>query len=50
MEVFEELVREEGITVVMVTHERSFAERTSRQIVLSDGQVVADIDQRGAAG
>jgi lipoprotein-releasing system ATP-binding protein len=46
MEVFEQLVREEGITIVMVTHERSFATRTSRQIVLSDGQIVDDIDQR----
>ena len=49
MEVFEELVRTQGLTIVMVTHERSFAARTSRQIVLSDGQVVADIDQRQPA-
>jgi len=49
MEVFEQLVREEGITIVMVTHERTFAARTSRQVVLSDGQVVADIDQRPQA-
>ncbi len=46
MGVFERLVREEGRTIVMVTHERSFAARTSRQIVLSDGRIVADIDQR----
>ena len=52
IEVFEHLVREEGITIVMVTHERSFAARTSRQVELSDGRIVADIDQRheGAAG
>jgi lipoprotein-releasing system ATP-binding protein len=49
MEVFEQLVREEGLTIVMVTHERSFAARTSRQVVLSDGQIVADIDQRPQA-
>jgi lipoprotein-releasing system ATP-binding protein len=49
MEVFEELVRTQGLTIVMVTHERSFALRTSRQIMLSDGQVVADIDQRTPA-
>jgi lipoprotein-releasing system ATP-binding protein len=49
MEVFEQLVREEGLTIVMVTHEQSFAKRTSRQVVLSDGQVVADLDQRPAA-
>jgi len=42
MDVFEQLVRERGITVVMVTHERSFALRASRRIDLSDGRVVAD--------
>src|SRR6185369_17355359 len=46
MEVFEKLVRDQGLTIVMVTHERAFAARASRQIVLSDGQVVEDIDQR----
>jgi lipoprotein-releasing system ATP-binding protein len=49
MEVFERLVREQRLTVVVVTHERSFAARTSRQIVLSDGQVIADLDQRPPA-
>jgi len=38
-------VREERITVVMVTHERSFASRASRQIILQDGRVLEDIDQ-----
>jgi len=42
MDVFEQLVRERGITVVMVTHERSFALRASRRIDLRDGRVVAD--------
>lgn len=46
MEVFEELVRAEGRTIVMVTHERSFAARAARQIVLKDGAVIDDIDQR----
>lgn len=46
MDVFERLAREEGITIVMVTHERTFASRTSRQIVLRDGRIVDDIDQR----
>ncbi len=48
MEVFERLVRTEGLTVVMVTHERSFAARSSRQIAMSDGTIVGDIDQTGA--
>lgn len=45
MDIFEKLVREQGITIVMVTHERSFAMRASRQVVMSDGQIIADIDQ-----
>jgi len=46
MSVFESLVREQGITVLMVTHERSFAARASRQLVMRDGRIVEDIDQR----
>jgi len=46
MDVFERLARVQGITVVMVSHERSFAQRTSRQLVMRDGQVVEDLDQR----
>jgi lipoprotein-releasing system ATP-binding protein len=46
MEAFEKLVREDGRTIVMVTHEHSFALRASRQIVMSDGRIVADVDQR----
>jgi lipoprotein-releasing system ATP-binding protein len=42
VEVFERLVQERGITVVMVTHEREFARRASRRIDLRDGLVVAD--------
>jgi lipoprotein-releasing system ATP-binding protein len=45
MALFERLVREEGRTVVIVTHERSFAARCSRQIVLKDGYLVSDLDQ-----
>ena len=46
MEAFEKLVREDGRTIVMVTHEQSFAHRASRQIMMSDGRIVADVDQR----
>jgi lipoprotein-releasing system ATP-binding protein len=45
MEVFQSLVREQGITIVMVTHERSFAAMATRQISLSDGRVIGDVDQ-----
>jgi lipoprotein-releasing system ATP-binding protein len=46
MSVFESLVREQGITVLVVTHERSFAARASRQLVMHDGRIVEDLDQR----
>lgn len=46
MDVFERLVRQDGQTVVMVTHERTFAERASRQIVMRDGVIIEDRDQR----
>jgi ABC-type lipoprotein export system ATPase subunit len=46
MEVFEKLAREQGLTIVMVTHERSFAAMASRQIALRDGHIVSDVDQR----
>ncbi len=45
MELFETLVREQHLTVIMVTHERSFAAGASRQIVLQDGQLLEDLDQ-----
>jgi lipoprotein-releasing system ATP-binding protein len=40
---------QKGATIVMVTHERSFAARTARQVVLKDGRVIEDIDQRPKA-
>jgi lipoprotein-releasing system ATP-binding protein len=46
MDVFEKLAREQRITIVMVTHERTFATRASRQIVMSDGRIIEDLDQR----
>ncbi|MDP9000307.1 MAG: ABC transporter ATP-binding protein [Myxococcota bacterium] len=39
-QVFAQLVREQGRTIVMVTHETSFARRADRQIRLKDGRVV----------
>ena len=41
-QVFTSLVREQGRTVIMVTHETSFARRAHRQIRLKDGRVLAD--------
>jgi len=44
----EELNRESGSTVVLVTHDLTLAERTGRVIRLSDGVVVEDRDTRGS--
>jgi lipoprotein-releasing system ATP-binding protein len=48
MGIFEQLVHEHGITLVMVTHEPRFAERATRQLVMRDGRIVEDRDQRAA--
>lgn len=40
--IFERVNREMGTTILMVTHERDFAERGSRQIHLTDGQIESD--------
>lgn len=45
-EVFADLARTQGRTIVMVTHDASFAGRTDRQVKLVDGRVVEDNRQR----
>jgi len=40
MEIFEQLARAQGITIVMVTHEASYARRADREIRLHDGRIV----------
>ena len=40
MQIFERLVREQGMTIVMVTHEASYAARAEREIRLRDGRIV----------
>ncbi len=44
-QVFAELARSHGRTVVMVTHDADFARRAGRQIRLRDGRVVEDTRQ-----
>jgi len=41
--VFERLAREQGRTIVMVTHDKEFAVRADRQVALRDGRVFADV-------
>lgn len=42
MEIFKRLNREEGNTVIIVTHEREIAEFTDRIITFKDGRVIGD--------
>jgi len=42
MTVLEGLNRDEGITVIVVTHEATIAAYTSREIIIKDGQIVTD--------
>jgi putative ABC transport system ATP-binding protein len=42
MRIFQELNKERGITVVLVTHEQDIAQHTRRIVRLQDGLVVSD--------
>jgi len=42
MALFQKLNAEQGITIILVTHEADIAEHAKRQIVFRDGQVVGD--------
>lgn len=43
MDILERLNREDGITVILVTHESDIAAYASRELIMTDGQVVQDI-------
>jgi ABC-type lipoprotein export system ATPase subunit len=40
MELLEDLNKKNNITVIIVTHEKDIADRTRRQIVIRDGEVI----------
>ncbi|MFI5364776.1 MAG: ABC transporter ATP-binding protein [Candidatus Binatia bacterium] len=48
LEIFVNLSRDQGITVVLVTHEPDIATYAQRVITFRDGQVVSDVRQPGA--
>ncbi|MCI1279753.1 MAG: ABC transporter ATP-binding protein [Nitrospira sp.] len=43
MNILEQLNREDGITIVLVTHESDIAAYASRELVMKDGQIVQDM-------
>ncbi|WHZ22848.1 MAG: ABC-type antimicrobial peptide transport system, ATPase component [Nitrospira sp.] len=43
MDILERLNREDGITVILVTHESDIAAYASRELIMTDGQVVQDV-------
>jgi putative ABC transport system ATP-binding protein len=50
VELLEALNREDGTTIVLVTHDLTLAARTGRVIRLADGRVLSDSGLDGAAG
>ena len=42
MDLFQQLNREDGITIILVTHDQELARRARRAVVLRDGEVVCD--------
>ena len=43
MDILERLNREDGITIILVTHEPDIAAYASREVVMKDGQIVQDV-------
>jgi len=48
LQIFQRLNREQGITVVLVTHEPDIATYSERVITFRDGQIISDVQQRPA--
>jgi len=42
MGLFQHLNSDQGITIILVTHESDIAEHAKRQIVFRDGEVISD--------
>jgi ABC-type lipoprotein export system ATPase subunit len=43
MGILDRLNREDGITIILVTHEADIAGYASREIIIKDGQIVQDL-------
>lgn len=49
LDLFDELIAEENLTLVMVTHDELIGELAQRKIIVSDGRIIDDGRQRGEA-
>ena len=49
MDIFHKLHKEQGKTIVLITHNPELAEETDRVITLSDGSIVGDRMVKGEA-
>ena len=47
METLQSLNREQGVTIVVVTHEADIAAYADRIVTMRDGQIVSDERRRG---
>lgn len=50
MDIFGRLNREEGITIILVTHEADVAARARRRLTFRDGLIAEDVVQPGSGG
>lgn len=49
MDIFHRLHKEQGKSIVLITHNPELAEETERIITISDGRIISDIDNREKA-
>jgi energy-coupling factor transporter ATP-binding protein EcfA2 len=46
MDIFHKLHREQGKTIVLITHSKELAAETERIITISDGRIISDRDNK----
>ena len=50
MDLFHKLHKEQGKTIVLITHNNELAAETDRIITISDGNIIADTGSKTASG
>jgi len=46
MELFQKINKEEGRTIILITHNDELAAETHRIVTLRDGKIISDVDNR----